>query len=230
METKIITALRLSAMLGVFCITKQAVYMNFKLISNISTFTRKCELINSFACMRTCAKYFIAPLLIVLQCIIEPVLAEPVEMVTKLGSSFFMADKLSLEKVNIVGVKNVDGVCDVETRPKLNGSIATTNNIIVAPSKIRGDTEKGNTAKKEFSAQLFIILCIVMIPIFSTYQTKVSDKPNVELTGRGPESRKTKQHYNRAPVERNVRPDVRICRQKRWAEKRCPPTWLLEIG
>jgi len=27
---------------------------------------------------------------------------------------------------------------------------------------------------------------------------------NVKLTGRGPESRKTKPHYNRAPVERHV--------------------------
>ena len=45
---------------------------------------------------------------------------------------------------------------------------------------------------------------------------------NVELTGRGTESEKIKPHYNRAPVERWVRPDVRICRQKRWAEKRCP--------
>jgi hypothetical protein len=29
--------------------------------------------------------------------------------------------------------------------------------------------------------------------------------PNVKLTGRGPESRKTKPYYNRAPVERRVR-------------------------
>jgi len=34
------------------------------------------------------------------------------------------------------------------------------------------------------------------------------DTSNVELTGRGPESWKIKPHYNRAPVERHVRPDI----------------------
>ncbi len=38
--------------------------------------------------------------------------------------------------------------------------------------------------------------------------------PNVELTGRGPESRKIKPHYNRAPVERFVRPFFCIYRKQ----------------
>ena len=156
--------------------------MRFEFSSNISTLTRKCELVNSFACMRTFTKYFVAPLFIVFQCFIEPAFAEPAKMVAELDSGFYVAKELCLEKANSVGVKKIDGVGAVETRPKLNGCIAPANNIIVAPSKIRGDTEKGNTANEEFSAQLFIILCIVMIPIFSTYRENVRVNLTLEVT------------------------------------------------
>jgi len=158
--------------------------MNIELISNISTFTRKCKFINSLAGMRTFAKYFVAPLFIVLQCFVEPEFAEPTKMVAKLDSGFSVAEKLSSEKINSVRIENVNGIGAIKTRAEDYGSSATTNDKIIAPSNVPHErskqygSENGVWVGKEGFDHWFLGYVLVAIsPLLNTL-------PNVQIEGR----------------------------------------------
>jgi hypothetical protein len=155
--------------------------MNFELIRNISTFTSKCKFVNTFARMSTFAKYFVAPLLVILQCTIEPALAEPVEMVAKLDRGFFVAKELCLEKADSVRVKNVDGVGAVEIRPKVSGVGAESKMPLQLERAKDSDKSNSQSDSPSWGYYLQVALLSLMSVVIPMIPVFINIKPNSDI-------------------------------------------------
>ena len=165
----------LSVGLGLLCILQQTVGMILELVRNIPAFARKNELEKPLTVVFTFSKYFLPPLLIVLYCFIEPAFAEPVEVIAKLNSGLFVAKKLDFEKTNGVGIKNVNGVGAIKTRPENSRKITESKMPLNLESAKNSDegSEQPDIAIQAALLGLMAVL-IPMIPVF------IALNPNVK--------------------------------------------------
>lgn len=141
----------------------------------------KLKRINTIGGMRAFAKYFIAPLFIVFQCTVEISFAAPVDVVTKLDSGFFVADKLGLEKTNSVFVVNTNAVSAVEVRPEIIGVDAEskmTLNLKSAKDSNENNNQIDSPSLDDYLQAIFIGL-LGLIPMIVAF---IGPNPNVKWT------------------------------------------------